>query len=102
MQLTAVFGRRNLNKCGLILSSALWLIVLQLSVHAGQNVSLSWNPSPDAGVSGYRIYYGVDSHKYGEMIDVGNVTNAVITVPDGPGTYYFAATSYDYAGNESD
>ena len=50
---------------------------------------------------GYKIYYGVASLTYTDVIDAGNVTS--LTIPGlVPGvTYYFAATSYDSLGQES-
>ena len=69
---------------------------------AVQTAPLSWNPSSDTNVIGYRIYYGPACQSYTNSVTVGNVTNAVITgLADGC-TYYFAAKSYDSAGNESE
>ena len=64
-------------------------------------VSLSWNPSADPNVVGYDVYYGTASQVYTTNIDVGQVTNTLINgLADGT-TYYFAAVSYDAAGDES-
>ena len=66
------------------------------------SVALTWDPSIDPTVVGYKIHYGVASHVYTNSIDVGNVTNYTITgLADGT-TYYFSATSYDILGVESD
>ena len=86
---------------GLILRSAL-LMLFQLSVHASQTVPLVWDSNGDANVAGYKIYFGVASHNYTQWVDVGNVTNATITVPSAGATYYFSATAYDSSGTESD
>ena len=64
-------------------------------------VHVSWDPSPDATVSGYKIYSGPASHGYRQVFDVGNVTSAAITMTAHP-TNYLAATCYDAAGSESD
>ncbi|HEX3627573.1 MAG TPA: fibronectin type III domain-containing protein [Verrucomicrobiae bacterium] len=66
-------------------------------------VSLGWNPSPSAGVTGYYIYFGSSTN-------INNMT----PVPVGPGstnlaigglvngqTYYFTATSHDSAFDQS-
>lgn len=62
---------------------------------------LTWDPSGDANVVGYRIYLGTASRSYTNSLDVGGATNATITVPDSSATYYFAATSYNAFGDES-
>lgn len=72
----------------------------------GTKVKLTWNAATDdVGVKGYKVYYGTTS-----------VTNDGATYESGPedagdnlsfekeleeGTYYFAVTAYDEAGNES-
>ncbi len=53
-------------------------------------------------MAGYKIYYGVVSGDYTNRDDVGNVTAATVTGLAGGTTYYFAATTYDGSGNESD
>src|SRR5437763_1058179 len=35
-------------------------------------VSLAWTPSPDANVTGYKIYYGAASRDYTNSVAVGN------------------------------
>src|SRR5579862_6481567 len=67
-------------------------------------VTLLWNPSPDTNVIGYNIYYGPGPRSYTNETAVGNVTN--LTIPTGNFVtntpYYFTATAYDAAGDESD
>jgi hypothetical protein len=65
-------------------------------------VPLAWNPSNDPNVAGYRIYYGSASQLYTNSVTVGEVTNTVIGGLIDGCTYYFAAKSYDSAGNESE
>jgi hypothetical protein len=90
------------NQAALRLGFYLSMLLIRLSVHAAQTVSLSWDSSADPNVTGYKIYYGTNSHVYANCMDVKNVTNAKIAVPSDGVTYYFAATTYDSAGNESD
>jgi hypothetical protein len=66
-----------------------------------QNVTLAWNRSSDTNVTGYKIYDGVASRTYTNMIDVGIATNATISNLVQGATYYFAATAYDSLGLES-
>jgi hypothetical protein len=68
---------------------------------AAQSVILTWNPSTDPAVAGYRIYYGTASHDYTNTVVVGNVTTATISGLTAGTTYFFAATTYDSTGDES-
>ena len=77
------------------------MLVFQLPVWANESVTLAWNPSISTDVTGYKIYYGVLSHIYSSVVDVGN-TNTVTISELVPGTtYYFSATTVDALGNES-
>jgi len=82
-----------------------WLIctvtLIALPALQAESISLAWNPSADPYVAGYKIYYGVASHVYTSLVDVGNVTNAIVNGLSQNMTYYFAATSYDVNGVES-
>jgi len=64
-------------------------------------ISLSWNPSPNANVVGYKIYYGTACQTYCTNLSVGNVTNITLSGLTEGTTYYFAATSVDDSGEES-
>ena len=61
-------------------------------------VILIWDASPDATVTGYKIYY--TDHTLSYVVDVGNVLRAEIDVQRGR-DWYFYATAYDANGNES-
>ncbi len=71
------------------------------SLFAG-SVTLAWDPSPDASVVAYKVYYGPASRSYTNSIQVGNVTNASIVGLIEGATYYFGATALDSSGLESD
>ena len=66
-----------------------------------QSVMLGWEPSPDPNAVGYNIYYGTASHNYTSKVSVGNVTNTTLNGLTGGNTYFFAATTYDAANQES-
>ena len=85
-----------------VLGGILFFALLQNPVQAVQSVSLAWDRSSDSSVIGYRIYYGMATQTYTNMVDVGNATNVTISgLADGT-TNYFAATAYDILGLESD
>jgi len=71
------------------------------------SVALSWETpvgltdgKPLADLSGFNIYYGASSLEYTDVREVGNVrTYTLQNLP--AGTYYFAITGYDSAGNET-
>lgn len=70
-------------------------------IAAAGNLTLSWVANPDTNVVGYKIYYGTASQAYTANVVAGNVTNLIVGGLTAGTTYYFAATSYDAAGNES-
>jgi hypothetical protein len=67
-------------------------------------IGISWNPSVDAvtnppdgiQVTGYKIYIGLSSRSYNQVIDVQNVTNYTITNLVVGTKYYFAVTAYGF------
>ena len=64
-------------------------------------ITLRWDPSPDASVVGYRLYYGPAFGNYTNSTRLGNVTNATLSnLPEGA-RLYFTATAYDAGGVES-
>jgi fibronectin type 3 domain-containing protein len=75
--------------------------VQQESISLTGSVSLEWNASAGADITGYKIYYGTSGGDYDTDIDVGNYTSVTITGLDENQTYYFAATAYDGDNNES-
>jgi hypothetical protein len=89
--------------CAVFVSALLagFVCLAPLPVRAATTITLAWNPSPDTNVVGYRIYYGVESHDYTQVLDVGNTTTATLTGLEQGATYYFAATAYYESGIES-
>ena len=74
---------------------------LQPSAAAAVSANLTWTASPAAAVTGYNIYYGVQSHQYTKVVSVANVTATTIPELLENTTYFFAAKAHDSAGNES-
>jgi hypothetical protein len=81
----------------------LWFLLLQwVSVGLAGMVTLEWDPSPDPDVIGYNLYYGSASQDYINFVASGLSTKATIeNLVDGV-SYYFAVTSINSAGLESD
>lgn len=70
-----------------------WLLILLLCY----DVSLIWKASPDPRTTGYVIVYGNGNGAYNHSMDVGNVTNCVVTNLVEGKCYFFAC--YAYATN---
>ena len=83
-----------------ILASIVLILKLQSGADAA-DVTLAWNPKQGPDIAGYRIYYGTCSGIYTSRIDAGKVTNLRISDLNKGQTYYFAATTYDHNGRES-
>lgn len=83
---------------------ALWFAWIGASplLSSGQSVILDWDPSVDPTVTGYNLYYGLSSRGYTNVISTGTATTATVSGLTVGATYYFAVTSYDLAGLESD
>jgi hypothetical protein len=64
------------------------------------DVSLAWDASASADVTGYKIYVGTASGTYDAPTTIGNLTSYTVTGLSS-GTYYFSVTAYDASGNES-
>ena len=62
-------------------------------------VSVTW--SPISGAVGYVLHFGTKPGNYSASVDVGNVSEYIISEDFEPGIYYFAVTAYDEVGNES-
>jgi hypothetical protein len=60
------------------------------------------NPATDLSL--YKIHYGTASHAYTDVVNITNPGTTTIsqTLNLSPGTYYFAVTTVDTAGLESD
>lgn len=66
------------------------------------SATLSWTPSPNSAVAGYKIYYwNANQRATTNILPVGAVTKAVVPGLKENTTYFFAATSCDSAGHES-
>ena len=67
------------------------------------SVTLAWNPSPDPTVTGYDIYYWDPSNALfsANMVVVSNATSVTISNLMAGTNYFFAATTYNSYGVQS-
>lgn len=84
-------------RCAIVLLCAVLLAAGALAA----DVSLAWDHSISEAVTGYRIYYGPSSRTYRAHDEVPYQTTWTVKGL-APGTWYFAATAIDSAGNESE
>lgn len=85
-------------------SLAIGLLFMLLAVDhatAGTNtVTLAWDPSVTPDVLEYRVYYGVLTGDYTNVVSAGGDTNVTISGLE-KSIYFFAATAVDMLGQES-
>lgn len=62
-------------------------------------VLITWIANSEEDLSGYKVYYGAKPGMYAYVVDVGNTTQWQRDLASG--TWHFAVTAYDFAGNES-
>jgi hypothetical protein len=105
----AVFSRSRIMGLTRFLGVILILPALSAPIHSlsavlppGQSVTLAWDPSPDPGVVGYNMYYGVASRTYTNVVNPGNAMSVTISGLVEGRTYFFAATAYNILGMESE
>src|SRR5262245_22366109 len=78
-----------------VLVSAVIVLCAPSVLHAQ---TLVWDPSPDPGVTGYRLVYGTQTSVYTEQIDVGNVVSYHPSGFDWSIQRYFAVLAYNGSG----
>lgn len=86
---------------GILVSFFFLLIPLSVQDVHGANVTLAWDPNLEANLKGYKVYYGSASGNYSFVVDAGHWTSLTISGLEAGKTYYFAATAYGPAGEES-
>ncbi len=71
------------------------------AVAFGAQVHLAWDPS-SGQVDGYRIYYGTTPGSHPTRVEVGNVTDYLVTGLQDATTYYFVVRAYNQYGESGD
>lgn len=64
-------------------------------------VTLAWDASPDASVTGYAFYYGVENSNVTNRLHVGPAQSVTLTNLYAYSNYFFFATAYNALGVES-
>lgn len=97
-------GRRSPHRLSTIkfLIGFISLLVASLSHGtAAQSATLAWNRNSEPDIAKYRLYYGTQSGKPSQSLDVGNVTTSTVSNLNDGTTYFFTATAVNTAGLES-
>jgi hypothetical protein len=82
--------------------SALIVAALTASAQGQGSVTLAWDPDASGSIAGYRLYDGMVSRAYTNVIDTRTATTQAVTGLTIGVTYFFAVTAYDTNGLESD
>lgn len=98
----SISSRRVCFLVGTFVFLSLFLFPWSVQNVDGADVTLAWDPNPEANLKGYKVYYGSASGSYSFMVDAGNRTSLTISGLAAGKTYYFAAQAYGYAGEESE
>jgi hypothetical protein len=83
-----------------ILAAAL-LLISRLGAETLNDIPLAWDPSPDANVAGYRLYYA-SSEGSGQTVDAGTNTSVTVHGLTLGETYRFHVVAYNHEGVESE
>jgi hypothetical protein len=76
------------------------LLAAPLNAVAAQ-LTLAWDTRAESDPAGYKVHYGTSSGNYAFHCDVGKTNSYTVSNLQARTTYYFAATTYNVYGNES-
>jgi len=94
----------------LLLVSAVSFLTSFTFAQSPPYVKLAWDSNTEADLAGYKLYIGTSTRQYSatfdlKLADLPDQSNPQweVSYPDfkNGGTFYFAVTAYDLAGNES-
>lgn len=97
----SIFSRNQLFFLPLLVIACLFLPVPSSSALATE-LTIAWDPSGTGNVAGYKLYYGNATRNYHSAVNAGANTSVTLSQLKPGLVYFFAATAYDSAGNESD
>jgi len=61
------------------------------SLSCAYQVTFAWDANSESYLAGYKLHWGNESRQYTQSVDVGNVTEYTLEIPNGT---YVAATAY--------
>ena len=67
----------------------------------GLQISMGWDPSPDANITGYYVCWGLATGQCTNLIDVGNLTEVTLGSLVTNVFYFFTVVAYDAVGNKA-
>src|SRR5882762_4951819 len=73
------------------------LALSAFSALAQSSITVAWNASTSPGVTGYRVYQGMASGAYSQVVNAGNATQTAIAGLTNGATYYFAVVAVNGA-----
>ncbi len=76
-------------------------LLTSVSLVFSASVTVSWDANTEVDLEGYKVYYGLESRNYSEVLDVGNANSVAFSELNADQTYFFSVTAYDLTGNES-
>lgn len=74
------------------------LLLLTSAAVAGPGATLEWDSSPEPGVSGYKLYFGLSSGVYTDSVDARNATTVFVPTLVSGFTYFFVVRAYNDTG----
>jgi hypothetical protein len=78
-------------------------LIARTNPPSGDVITLGWNASPDATVTGYKVYYSTNAAATNLVWKhAGSTSNTSLTISNQFWPRYYAATAHDAAGMESD
>lgn len=83
-------------KMNIVFFILLIMVICFSNVFAAE-VNLAWDSSP-SNPDGYRIHYGTSPGNYTQTIDVGNVTEYMVSELQTDVIYYFVVSAYNEFG----
>jgi hypothetical protein len=102
------FGHLSSGRAAKLAALALSIlaIIVTYSLASTQNAfaaqaTVAWDPDTSPGLAGYKVYWGTVSRNYSWSADASTQTTYTVPSLSEGATYYFAATAYDAAGNQS-
>jgi Fibronectin type III domain len=65
------------------------------------DITLAWDPNTDSNLAGYKLFIGLSSRNYTQVVDVGKTEQYTIRDLIEGTVYFFALTAYNQNGLES-